>query len=190
MGVESGSQKILDAMDKNLRLSTVRAARQRLKQAEIRACYFLQFGYPGEQWSDLQDTIAFVRSTRPDDIGISFSYPLPGTVFYERVQEQLGQKRNWADSDDLCIMFQAEYTSEFYRAVRNALHAEVDTWALSEQKSAEAVGIVERLWKEVATLEPTSRNSDALVLPSAGMNAMTRTADFLPLHELAPTSGV
>lgn len=190
MGVESGSQKILDAMDKNLRLSTVRAARQRLKQAEIRACYFLQFGYPGEQWSDLQDTVAFVRSTRPDDIGISFSYPLPGTVFYERVQAQLGQKRNWADSDDLCIMFQAEYTSEFYRAVRNALHAEVDTWTLGEQKSAEAVDVVEQLWKEVVTLEPRSRNPDALVLSSAGMNDMTRTADFLPLHELAPTSGV
>ncbi len=107
MGVESGAQSVLDAMDKGLSLPAVIVARRRLKEAGIRACFFLQFGYPGETWTELQQTIAFVRETRPDDIGISFSYPLPGTVFYERVQAQLGQKRNWTDSDDLCIMFKA-----------------------------------------------------------------------------------
>jgi radical SAM superfamily enzyme YgiQ (UPF0313 family) len=193
MGVESGSQKILDAMDKGLQLPLAYEARRRLKEAKIRACYFLQFGYPGEQWQDLQKTIAFVRSTRPDDIGISFSYPLPGTVFYERVQEQLGQKRNWTDSDDLYIMFQAEYTNDFYRAVRNALHAEVDTWALErQQQSVEtAAASVDRLWKEVFTLEPVSRNPHALVLSTTSADAVAQTTDFLlPIHKLAPTTGV
>ena len=83
---------MLNAMDKGLTLSSVIAARHRLKEAGIRACFFLQFGYPGETWLELQETIAFVREMRPDDIGISFSYPLPGTVFYERVREQLGTK--------------------------------------------------------------------------------------------------
>ena len=121
MGVESGSQTVLDAMDKGLKLSSVRSARRLLKEAGIRACFFLQFGYPGESWAELQQTIALVRETRPNDIGISFSYPLPGTVFHERVQAQLGQKRNWTDSDDLCIMFKAAYKTDFYRAVRDAL---------------------------------------------------------------------
>jgi radical SAM superfamily enzyme YgiQ (UPF0313 family) len=107
MGVESGSQVILNAMDKGITLEAVTAARGRLRDAGIRACCFLQFGYPGEAWVELQETIAFVRKMRPDDIGISFSYPLPGTVFYERVRMQLGIKRNWTDSDDLCIMFKA-----------------------------------------------------------------------------------
>ena len=71
MGVESGSQRVLDAMDKGLRVAEVEAARARLGDAGIRACYFLQFGYPGEQWEDIQQTIALVRSTRPDDIGVS-----------------------------------------------------------------------------------------------------------------------
>ncbi len=117
MGVESGSQKVLNAMDKGLRVSDVITARSRLADEGIRACYFLQFGYPGETWEDIQQTIALVRSTRPDDIGISFSYPLPGTVFYERVQEQIGAKRNWTDSDDLCVMFRAAYKDEFYMAL-------------------------------------------------------------------------
>jgi anaerobic magnesium-protoporphyrin IX monomethyl ester cyclase len=187
MGVESGSQKILDAMDKGLRLSTVRTARQRLKDAGIRACYFLQFGYPGEKWQDLQETIAFVRSTRPDDIGISFSYPLPGTVFYERVQAQLGAKRNWADSDDLCIMFEAEYASEFYRAVRNALHAEVDTWNSSSEASASAS--VDQLWKEIFAREPGSRNPNALVLSQDHLAATEQPTGFISIHQLTGTTG-
>ena len=127
MGVESGSQKILDLMDKGLQLEEIVTARENLKQEGIQACYFLQFGYPGELWEDIQKTIALVRGTRPDDIGVSFSYPLPNTRFYERVRQQLGAKQNWSDSEDLCVMFKGRYTDGFYRAIRDALHAEVDS---------------------------------------------------------------
>src|ERR1700677_2546043 len=172
MGVESGSQAVLNAMDKSLALSSVRAARRRLQEAGIRACYFLQFGYPGETWAELQETIEFVRETRPDDVGISFSYPLPGTVFYEHVQQQLGVKRNWSDSDDLCIMFTAAYTTDFYRAVRDALHAEVDAWRL-QQVSRETEVKTGALWDRVDEIEPASRNRDALTF--SARNAPVRS---------------
>lgn len=159
MGVESGSQAVLNAMDKGLDLQSVIAARRRLKTAGIRACYFLQFGYPGETWTELLQTIDIVRETQPDDIGVSFSYPLPGTPFYERVHAQLGAKRNWTDSDDLCIMFKAAYTTEFYRFVRDALHAEVDSW----HQSSPSVSEVAALWRKVEELEPVSRAPDAFV---------------------------
>ncbi len=159
MGVESGAQSILDAMDKGLNTSLVKIARKRLESAGIRACYFLQFGYPGETWTELQQTISLVRETRPDDIGVSFSYPLPGTVFYERVREQLGQKRNWTDSDDLCVMFKAFYNTDFYRAVRDALHLEVDSW--NAVPSRRRPGEVAASWQRVYELEPVSRNPDA-----------------------------
>lgn len=125
MGAESGSQRILDAMDKGGRVKDVYRARENLRGHGIRACFFLQFGYPGETWHEIEETIRMVRETRPDDIGISVSYPLPGTRFYERVSTQLGQKSNWSDSADLAMMFQGEYPSEFYRALADALHAEV-----------------------------------------------------------------
>ena len=143
-------------MDKGLRVAEVESARDRLGDAGIRACYFLQFGYPGEQWHDIQQTITLVRSTRPDDIGVSFSYPLPGTAFYDRVQEQIGTKRNWADSDDLCLMFQAAYKDEFYLALRDALHAEVDSW---HNKRASSDLICR--WRKVFALEQSSRNAEA-----------------------------
>ena len=164
MGVESGAQTVLNAMEKGLSLASVIVARHRLKEASIRACYFLQFGYPGETWAELQETIAFVRETRPDDIGISFSYPLPGTVFYEQVRTQLGQKRNWTDSDDLCIMFKAAYNTDFYRAVRDALHAEVDSWRDSEVAS-ETKAQIDALWSKANELEPISRHADAFASP-------------------------
>ena len=182
MGVESGSQAVLNAMDKGLTLSSVRAARRLLKEAGIRACFFLQLGYPGETWAELQETIAFVRETRPDDVGISFSYPLPGTVFYEQVQEQLGQKRNWTDSDDLCIMFTAAYTTDFYRTVRDALHAEVDSWRLHDV-SRKTKAEISALWEDVNDLEPVSRNPDAFT--SSANNVPVSPAFFVPIGQLA-----
>jgi anaerobic magnesium-protoporphyrin IX monomethyl ester cyclase len=176
MGVESGSQKILDAMQKGIRVEQAARARRNLRENGIRACYFLQFGYPGETWEDIEKTIQMVRETRPDDLGISVSYPLPGTKFYERVREQLGEKKNWVDSEDLSMMFKGAYTSEFYRALHDALHAEVESWspagawkfALHDPAvtggAAAPEEIAER-WRRVGRLEQTCRNSDATVLP-------------------------
>jgi radical SAM superfamily enzyme YgiQ (UPF0313 family) len=186
MGVESGSQTVLNAMDKGLTLSSVIAARGRLKDAGIRACYFLQFGYPGESWTELQETIAFVRKTRPDDIGISFSYPLPGTAFYERVKSQLGQKRNWTDSDDLCIMFKASYTTAFYRAVREALHAEVESWTGSATPY-ETSDEVDALWRRVRELEPVSRDANAFVFTDG--EAAFPSSALVPVEQLVQLKG-
>jgi hypothetical protein len=147
----------------------------------IRACYFLQFGYPGETWEDIQQTIALVRRTRPDDIGISFSYPLPGTVFYERVQEQIGAKRNWTDSDDLCVMFRAAYKDEFYMALRNALHAEVNSWRNDD--SSETVNTAS-LWQQVFELEPKSRNIEATTFIE-NVSDEAGKQQFIPLQALA-----
>jgi anaerobic magnesium-protoporphyrin IX monomethyl ester cyclase len=181
MGVESGAQSILDAMDKGITVATVIVARERLREAGIRACFFLQFGYPGETWVELQETIALVRKLRPDDIGISFSYPLPGTAFFGRVRSQLGPKRNWTDSDDLCIMFHAAYKTDFYRAVREALHAEVDSWTESAPQ-AQINARIRNLWLKVEELEPISRDHDAFSFVEAV--EMVGSTAFVPVGQL------
>jgi anaerobic magnesium-protoporphyrin IX monomethyl ester cyclase len=169
LGVESGSQKILDAMDKGTRVEQIAKARENLRNQGIRACFFLQFGYQGETWEDIQQTAELVQDTRPDDIGVSVSYPLPGTKFFERVQAQLGEKTNWADSEDLSMMFQGTYTNEFYRALHDALHAQVDSWNSgrrpvgSEEHNVAAPG---ELWNRVVQLEKSCRNTRPTVLPS------------------------
>ena len=125
MGAESGSQRILDAMDKGLRVEQIFQARANLARHGIRACFFLQFGYPGEGWQEIEATIQMVRETKPDDIGVSVSYPLPGTKFFDLVSSQLSRKANWSESGDLSMMFQGAFSSQFYRALADALHLEV-----------------------------------------------------------------
>lgn len=166
MGVESGSQKILDAMDKGTRVEQIAKARENLSKEGIRACYFLQFGYPGETWEDICKTVQLIRDTRPDDIGVSVSYPLPGTKFFERVEEQLGEKTNWSDSEDISMMFQGSYTDEFYRALHDALHAQVDSWNSVASRGREtAEPDASELWKAVERLERKCRNPRPTVLP-------------------------
>jgi anaerobic magnesium-protoporphyrin IX monomethyl ester cyclase len=124
IGAESGSQKILDAMEKGTRLEQIYEASRRLKAAGIRAAFFLQFGYPGETLEDIQQTIQMVRDCRPDDIGVSVSYPLPGTRFHERVKAQLGVKQNWIDSQDLDMLYQGPFSTAFYRKLHSLVHRE------------------------------------------------------------------
>jgi len=176
MGAESGSQRILDAMDKGTRVEQIAKARENLRREGIRACYFLQFGYPGETWQDIQRTIKLVRDTRPDDIGVSVSYPLPGTKFFDRVQAQLGEKKNWSDSEDLAMMFQGAYTNEFYRSLHDALHAQVDSWNSCPAQGAgkEQHGEPEELWRRVVRLEKTCRNPQPTVLTSVPEEKVTQ----------------
>ena len=92
IGAESGSQKVLDAMNKGTRVADTGAARRLLGAAGIRVGYFLQLGYLGEELEDILATRRLVEESRPDDVGVSVSYPLPGTKFYEAVKSQLGTK--------------------------------------------------------------------------------------------------
>ncbi len=181
MGVESGSQNVLDAMEKGLRVDDVYDARENLRDAGVRACFFLQFGYPGETWADIRQTIDLVRRTRPDDIGVSLSYPLPNTRFYQRVRDQLGAKRNWNDSDDLCLMFKGTYSDDFYRLIRDALHFEVTGWSSDPESAIRA----QSLWREIERLEPLSRNHDATKLPALDSPAEV----FVPLRQLSMEAG-
>jgi anaerobic magnesium-protoporphyrin IX monomethyl ester cyclase len=124
LGAESGSQKILDAMEKGGTVAEIYSAAKLLRQNGIEVGFFLQFGYPGESWDDVQMTLKMVRDCAPDDIGISVSYPLPGTRFFERVKLELGEKQNWVDSDDLAMLYRGPFPQEFYRILHGRVHHE------------------------------------------------------------------
>lgn len=125
MGAESGSQKILDAMDKGTTVEQIYEARRLLGAVGIRVGYFIQYGYRGETRDDIELTLKMIRETVPDEIGISVSYPLPGTKFYENVKMDLGTKQNWTDSDDLAMMYHGTYSTEYYRILYRVTHHEL-----------------------------------------------------------------
>jgi hypothetical protein len=63
-----------------------------------------------------------INTLLPYEIGISVSYPLPGTVFYEKVKAQLEHKSNWTDSDELALMFRNTFAPAFYKQLHRYVH--------------------------------------------------------------------
>ncbi|HJS28486.1 MAG TPA: radical SAM protein [Anaerolineales bacterium] len=124
VGAESGSQEILNSMEKGTQIDQIYAAARLVRKAGIRIGFFLQFGYPGEGLEDIEKTRRMVSEIMPDDIGISVSYPLPGTKFYAKVLDQLGEKKNWYDSNDLAMMYRGPFSSAFYRQLHKVVHKE------------------------------------------------------------------
>lgn len=125
MGAESGSQRVLDAMEKGTSVGDILEACNRLRGQCIRVGLFIQFGYPGETLADIKATVRMIRQIMPDELGISVSYPLPGTRFYDRVKTELGETRNWKDSDDLAMLFRGPFRSSFYRALHRYVHSDI-----------------------------------------------------------------
>ena len=169
IGAESGSQAILDAMDKGTRVTEIATARRRLASAGIRASFFIQFGYPGETWADIEATRRMINELAPDDIGISVTYPLPGTRLFDRVKAELGAKTNWSDSDDLDMMFHGTYETALYRRLHDLLHRELDARRAVAQDGGghdEALAAIEQEWTALRYTERDHRNLMAVSLAS------------------------
>ena len=163
MGAESGSQQILDAMEKGTKVEQIVEARRRLGAAGVRTAFFLQFGYPGEGPADIAATRALVRGSMPDDIGISVSYPLPGTRFYERVRSELGEKQNWVDSDDLAMLYRGPFSTRFYRRLHGVVHRE---FRLRRAAATTApMAHLARWVRRPVARDRVARLKDALILP-------------------------
>lgn len=134
IGAESGSQKILDGMDKGTAVRQIYDAAAKTHNAGMEIAFFVQFGYLGENWSDIKLTRKMIRKCLPDDIGISISYPLPGTKFYEKVKSDLKDKKNWTDSDDLDMMFSGSFPKSFYKLLYRFVHAEYRVYKIIKRK--------------------------------------------------------
>ncbi|MBV9727299.1 MAG: radical SAM protein [Gammaproteobacteria bacterium] len=163
LGAESGSQRILDAMNKGTTVDEILTARARLGAAGIRVGFFIQLGYLGEELADILATRALLSAAQPDEVGVSVAYPLPGTHFHELVKAQLGSKTHWQDSDDLAMMFRGTYTSQFYRCIRDLLHAEVSLRSSTAGEDAARYSVlhqgIERRWEQLLAMEHEHRSA-------------------------------
>ena len=170
LGAESGSQRILDAMGKGITVDQIWSARRRLGERGIRACFFIQFGYPGETWDDIEQTVGLVAELLPDNIGVSVSYPLPGTAFHEMVELDLAEQGNWEDSGDLAMIFAGTYPTEIYRELHRGLHDDLDLRRrlaglsraqhplLSDVSLERQTARVDERWSELRAREAGARN--------------------------------
>lgn len=148
-GVESGSQKVLDAMEKGTRIEQIRRTADWMHALDITMGAFIMYGYPGEEYSDILQTLALVRSTLPDELSVSVAHPMPGTGFYDNVRDEL--LATWAAREDYHEgepVFQTRYPAFYYRLLKERTHAE---W-----RDAKAPGIVNSLrampWRAATSL--------------------------------------
>jgi len=93
-----------------------------MKEEGIKPSFFIQFGYPGELKEDIKLTIDMINELLPFEIGISVSYPLPGTVFYDKVKAELKKKTNWTDSDEMALMFTNTFPASYYKQLHRYVH--------------------------------------------------------------------
>jgi anaerobic magnesium-protoporphyrin IX monomethyl ester cyclase len=115
IGAESGSQKILDAMDRRVTVEQVRDMIQLSKKHGIETGTFIMLGYPGETEADIEATIEHLKRADPDQFTITVSYPIKGTPFYDDVRGEIIDPGPWATSTDRDIRLRGRRSSFYYR---------------------------------------------------------------------------
>jgi radical SAM superfamily enzyme YgiQ (UPF0313 family) len=139
IGAESGSQRVLDAMNKGITVDEIRRVAELCRDLDIESYYYMMVGYPGEEWEDLQLSVKLLRETRPDVFSTTIAYPLPGTEFYEQVRDRLtfegDQMPDWVHTAENRLLFErGGYSTLFYRWVMRWFRAE---WKDARQNAGE-----------------------------------------------------
>lgn len=96
-GFESGSQRILDLMNKRTNVERNLVVAQMTKNNGLRFQGNFIVGYPGETEDDFNKTVSFIRKARPNTVSLNLFMPLPGTQIYKALKEKGELKHNWDD---------------------------------------------------------------------------------------------
>jgi anaerobic magnesium-protoporphyrin IX monomethyl ester cyclase len=136
IGSESGSQKILDAMQRGVTVGQVQSAVKMCKSRGIQTGMFLMWGYEGEELEDIEATIEHVKKTDPDVFFTTVAYPIKGTPYYTRVSNSLIQVKPWSRSSDRELSVCGRRSSRFYSYADRLLQNEVQL-ARSQRNGAD-----------------------------------------------------
>jgi radical SAM superfamily enzyme YgiQ (UPF0313 family) len=125
IGSESGSQRLLDAMDRGVKVEQVQRAIEQSRARNIQSGMFLMWGYEGEEMDDIEATIRHVKTAQPDIFFTTVSYPIKGTPYYQQVESRLVQLAPWSKSSDREIKIRGRHSRAFYSHADRLLRAEV-----------------------------------------------------------------
>ena len=139
IGAESGSQRILDAMERGVTVEQVLFATRAAKRRGIQVGMFLMWGYDGETVDDIEATIELVKRANPDVFLTTVSYPIKNTPYFEELGDRVVSTKDWAEGTDRDYDVRGRPSREFYR--------EADRWLRREAASI----------RTRATASPTDR---------------------------------
>jgi radical SAM superfamily enzyme YgiQ (UPF0313 family) len=125
IGSESGSQRILDAMERGVTVEQVGRAVDLCKANGIQTGMFLMWGYEGEEIADVEATVEHVKRCRPDVFLTTISYPIKGTTYYDRVAPRLAPAPAWAEGSDRDLRILGRHSRQFYKHADDLLRSEM-----------------------------------------------------------------
>jgi len=138
IGSESGSQRILDAMDRGVKIEQVHKAVEMCRERGIQSGMFLMWGYEGEEMEDIEATVKHVSSSKPDVFLTTVSYPIKGTPYYNRIASKLIQIAPWGQTSDRELKIKGRHSRAFYSYADKLLRDEVALSRLLAASSSDA----------------------------------------------------
>ena len=138
IGSESGSQRVLDAMERGVTIDQVHDAVELSRQRGIETGMFLMWGYKGEELSDIEATVDHVKACRPDVFLTTVSYPIKGTPYHDEVSDRLVIPNGWGKTTDRELKIQGRHSRSYYGFADELLRSEVRLQQLREESDGAA----------------------------------------------------
>ncbi len=113
IGSESGSQRILDAMDRGVKVEQVQDAVRMTRERGMQSGMFLMWGYEGEEMEDIEATIRHASKSNPDIFLTTVSYPIKGTPYYKKISDRLVQLEPWSKTSDREFRIRGRHSRQF-----------------------------------------------------------------------------
>ena len=151
IGSESGSQRILNAMERGVTVEDVQAAVGLCRSNGIQTGMFLMWGYEGEELDDVEATIQHVKKTDPDIFFTTISYPIQGTEYSSQVADRVERLKAWNVSSDRDVLIRGRHSRRFYGFADQLLRSEVEL-ERTRRKSGIEAAVIADLQNKVADL--------------------------------------
>lgn len=126
IGAESGSQEIIDAMDRRVDVNHVKKIIQDTNAMGIETGTFIMLGYPGETEKNIDETIQYLKEAKPTHYTITVAYPIKGTSLYNEIEHKITQQPDWETSTDRDIDFERTYSRKYYKYAVSKVVNEVE----------------------------------------------------------------
>ena len=143
IGSESGSQRILDAMERGVTAEEVRSAVAMCKSNGIKTGMFLMWGYEGEELGDIEATIEHVKKTDPDIFFTTVAYPIKGTPYFTEVANRVENLKPWNVGSDREVRVRNRHSRQFYSFADKLLRSEVELERLRNKPMADGYAVAE-----------------------------------------------
>jgi radical SAM superfamily enzyme YgiQ (UPF0313 family) len=133
IGAESGSQKVIDLMDRRVDVNQVRDMIKLAQSNGIQAGTFIMVGYPGETEEDIFETVHHLKTSNPDIFTITVAYPIKGTPLYQEVEDRFIEDLPWETSTDRDIDFKRTYSRKYYNYAVSMIVNEVNAFKAQQK---------------------------------------------------------